>query len=539
MLSVIAAGGILLIAAVDVCGENQWRTVKGGDRETIDFQNTFDTLYQLTALAASKWKFDGSFEITSGYNGWIKDSDTEELKSTKAVGALLFSASAFPVKIAGKIVPAEEGSGPPPPTDWSVQGKVDIGEPSIDPMTALIAMGNTQTFTYRLDGETSSAYWKDLDGWMTVLSQTYVFPPVQAYAPDHFIIQARLSSQGDYSANADAYYIGVKEISGGDITSTTDNPGAEQTIILLKGSEAISFSAKKSPESSPGWPENFPLWNPGGSKGESFTFTPSMAGEYLIEAICGISKKAIKTICVELTKFDLEHKDISATPGNGCPTMPSLTKCKVTLKTNPESYEYLFTIHSAGSTPMTFKKLSDSEWSYEGYDEPKSDRTRTLKYFLQVGVSFKDAQLQQKPLTIHRVFRWLVDFDTDHNKAWRYAQWKYNIKTPYLSHIYYNSSLEYIALTNMSSSKFSRDVQLGTDAFENENICASTLLHENVHGGQDAAYTPWGQRANEVPAYWAELTNAAQTNIDASYFNLTYEFYVAKGGKEKKPDFPN
>ena len=124
LLSVIAAGGILLIAAVDVCGENQWQTVKGGDRETIDFQNTFDTLYQLTALAASKWKFDGSFEITSGYNGWIKDSDTEELKSTKAVGALLFSASAFPVKIAGKIVPTEEGSGPPPPTDWSVQGSI-------------------------------------------------------------------------------------------------------------------------------------------------------------------------------------------------------------------------------------------------------------------------------------------------------------------------------------------------------------------------------------------------------------------------------
>lgn len=191
---------------------------------------------------------------------------------------------------------------------------------------------------------------------------------------------------------------------------------------------------------------------------------------------------------------------------------------------------------------MTFKKLSDSEWSYEGYDEPESDRTRTFKYFLQVGVSFKETQLQQKSLTVHRVFRWLVDFDTDHNKAWRYATWKYGIGTSYLSIIYYNPSLGSDGLVEMNDPKYSRTMQLGPGAFTNENECASIILHENVHGGQDKATWPNYSlyNKNEREAYMAEMKSASKTNIDGSYYRRVVQDYINHGGKQEDvPEFPN
>ena len=127
----------------------------------------------------------------------------------------------------------------------------------------------------------------------------------------------------------------------------------------------------------------------------------------------------------------------------------------------------------------------------------------------------------------------------DRETAWRYAEWKYDIGTPKLpGGISYDPTLGTIAMTSHAGA--GNYCRLGPDAFtRSENICASVMGHENVHGGQTAAEilfykarfvlylagggwpssTFGGPRTDEVEAYQWEINHQADTvtDTDATY----------------------
>lgn len=117
--------------------------------------------------------------------------------------------------------------------------------------------------------------------------------------------------------------------------------------------------------------------------------------------------------------------------------------------------------------------------------------------------------------------------DDDYNLAWQYVRWKYGISTSNLTSITYDSTLTKAGLTNM----ILKTCRLGPDAFMNENRCASTLGHENVHGGQ-SYWTSVKER--EIEAYTWEINNAAATGISMAYLLeclAWLEYYLGVGPK--------
>jgi hypothetical protein len=146
---------------------------------------------------------------------------------------------------------------------------------------------------------------------------------------------------------------------------------------------------------------------------------------------------------------------------------------------------------------------------------------------------------QSSKILVGPVFNWLVSLHQDgagqklhrpttddYNRAWHYARWKYSIATPDLASVAYVNRATPRGLT-MGANAFSpRYCTLGNGAFANENICASTLGHEQVHGAQpwDVFILPnwirWSGNP-EVPAYQWEIDDATNTGIDTNFLNDT------------------
>ena len=126
----------------------------------------------------------------------------------------------------------------------------------------------------------------------------------------------------------------------------------------------------------------------------------------------------------------------------------------------------------------------------------------------------------------------------DRESAWRYSRWKYGINTGSLRGISYNSNQRENGLTNI----YTKNCNLGPGAFDSENLCASTLGHENVHGGQPSWYLflstyTWrlgGRDFAEVEAYNWEISNANKTGLSPAELNDVIawrNYYNRKGPK--------
>ena len=109
----------------------------------------------------------------------------------------------------------------------------------------------------------------------------------------------------------------------------------------------------------------------------------------------------------------------------------------------------------------------------------------------------------------------------EHETAWKYAKWKYNIDTSGLDAISYDENLSGDAAVTVGS-----ECRLGDDAFQSENWCASKLGHENVHGGQDRIFKKYKENAAEVEAYGWELLHKGKTGISALNVEGVADFFI-------------
>ena len=104
--------------------------------------------------------------------------------------------------------------------------------------------------------------------------------------------------------------------------------------------------------------------------------------------------------------------------------------------------------------------------------------------------------------------------------VWNYIAWKYPVvfqSGRNLSSISYAPAQTEMSLTSrFGGSVGSRPCTLGNQAFANENILASVIGHENVHGGQSGLVT---NKLAETLAYGWEVANAIATGIDANYLS--------------------
>jgi hypothetical protein len=105
-------------------------------------------------------------------------------------------------------------------------------------------------------------------------------------------------------------------------------------------------------------------------------------------------------------------------------------------------------------------------------------------------------------------------------KSIDYAIWKYNINTSNLTSISYDSSI-----LEGGQTTYGGKCRIGQYAITHtENICASVLGHENVHGGQPLKYfLIWMEAEAEVPAYGWEINNSNITKINNKFkYNPTH-----------------
>lgn len=78
---------VIFLLHPQVFSEYVSESVKGGDTKHVEYKNVVDYEYQIWVGAMDRWKFDGSFDISAGYIGWYKGTDSERLKVAKTVRA--------------------------------------------------------------------------------------------------------------------------------------------------------------------------------------------------------------------------------------------------------------------------------------------------------------------------------------------------------------------------------------------------------------------------------------------------------------------
>jgi len=163
---------------------------------------------------------------------------------------------------------------------------------------------------------------------------------------------------------------------------------------------------------------------------------------------------------------------------------------------------------------------------YTPFTEPKTEKHPKTKraWFLPKYNGTECGELTW--VRIRSLFQELT-FLAEYDKAWQYAKWKYDIATLDLDSIAYDATLGTRAHTSIILIPFGEiaNCKLGTGAFADENWCASSMGHEQVHGSQGYWYIQWHSGEDpedrnpmncEVPAYQWEIDNAPGTGISAS-----------------------
>lgn len=206
----------------------------------------------------------------------------------------------------------------------------------------------------------------------------------------------------------------------------------------------------------------------------------------------------------------------------------------------------LGSIHSSFSWPL------DNKWLYGAFTEPKSATSPMLKHAVIVA-KYENVRIS-RPLRIAvwPVFQNLVqehqhgpdevDFpasphlptDFDYESAWRYAWWKYGINISNVR-VSFDRSLSTAGLTNPNLNPMDnrRPCSLGLLAFRSERICAGTLGHENVHGGQSLQMS---RNDAEKEAYQWELGHQNILHYDENELGECQDWYNYYNGTGPKPE---
>ena len=129
-----------------------------------------------------------------------------------------------------------------------------------------------------------------------------------------------------------------------------------------------------------------------------------------------------------------------------------------------------------------------SIWNYETYLEEKTEKSPARKT-VTINALFENKEFSYLDIPVETVFRFLYisGYANDKESAWKYAKWKYDVNTGNLVSIEYDESVDKDAITTCNILG-EHSCRLGPQAYDSENYCASTLGHENVHGGQPYSY---------------------------------------------------
>jgi hypothetical protein len=127
------------------------------------------------------------------------------------------------------------------------------------------------------------------------------------------------SECGDLSATIDPTttnftVVGVKSVASGGVTSTTDTPGADETLYVAKGDAGATITITADPDpDAVGWSASTPVWTGATGSGATATFPIDVASSTVdgttVTAACGTSAKAMKIVVVEVASIDVWDSD--------------------------------------------------------------------------------------------------------------------------------------------------------------------------------------------------------------------------------------
>jgi len=207
--------------------------------------------------------------------------------------------------------------------------------------------------------------------------------------------------------------------------------------------------------------------------------------------------------------------------------LSQLSDVNITITTDPSGFEDTISLiiskvlpeePATGSGTLTRDNIDLSLWLYESFTESQTEKHPVPKQIIFTA-SIDDTQCATEHLTVCPIFRHLSApmlgiYTQDRENAWKYARWKYSIDTSDLDSITYNDSLGDRGQTT-SYVLGGNFCELGPAAFDDENLCASTLGHENVHGGQEYLFRQLYSDCAEAEAYLWELNHADTTGISS------------------------
>jgi hypothetical protein len=194
--------------------------------------------------------------------------------------------------------------------------------------------------------------------------------------------------------------------------------------------------------------------------------------------------------------------------------------------------------YNPGKGELKQSTKNSNLWKYIPFKEVDSEKHPMTKTAEIVALFDKSQCSNIIIIHVKSVFLFLTTGSGfDYNKAIEYTKYKYNMSTDKLTSITYSVALsgKRRGEVRVGVSGVGRYCKLGPGAFESENICASVLGHENVHGGQHWwLFMPNMEAQAEIPAYTWELNNAGRTGIDSSYKSecrAWINFFKGKGPK--------
>ena len=204
---------------------------------------------------------------------------------------------------------------------------------------------------------------------------------------------------------------------------------------------------------------------------------------------------------------------------------PNIDLSKVTLIVEGlHQFSNLKQWNYAPMSPGTIKKINDSTWSYQSFQEQQSD-----KHAVSVQVRIV-AMMNGKPISteLHLAISSVFDSyakSTRYGAAWTYVLWKYGISLGSNTNLSFDAGVTGYGRTvsPLFGTPFSQLEKLAflgipPDSL-GENICASTILHENVHRYQSNALRTDDHKLylSEQQAHQEEINKIGITAISGSY----------------------
>ena len=267
-----------------------------------------------------------TFDTTAGVTGGAPAGINISVSSSSASGTIEYGNDALPtsnftISMNGKLIPPSGGSGGTQPT-WGASGQARAPF-YLTPIDTVVTSGTDVTIsahgaptesTWSINSSTwhdsnniakkesavtlGSSLWTDM-GW----NPSPVPPGFDPPTAGTYTITATTTESSPRSATTHATVVAVASVSSGGITSTTDTPGANETLYILKLEDSHEIiSATPNPNAS--WPTNTPVWSGATGDGSTAYFprdvVSSTADGTTVRATCGTSAKAMKIVVLDV-----------------------------------------------------------------------------------------------------------------------------------------------------------------------------------------------------------------------------------------------